>query len=163
MIRPHDKLRVTEVAEMLGYTRKTIQRWSDRGLLRAMSRGAFGHRRFLRQEVERFREKFLGEAGGTMVRCPHCGRPVVSFAVRDSKEEGLARDRALAGKEKQRARMKNGKRSLKQFPNLLRGKGHSASQDAPAGRIKRNHPLPRVDKKRRTAAQLKHYRGKLKG
>jgi len=65
-------LRATAAAAVLGVSTKTLQRWSDAGLLRAFSRSVGGHRRFTATELERFRAAKLGEP-----TCPHCHRKLL--------------------------------------------------------------------------------------
>lgn len=86
-------VRSTEAANMLGVSTKSIQRWADSGLIRAVARSASQHRRFTRTEIERFRVAHLGEP-----RCPHCGRNLVSRRLAQIQARPVATGTARKGK-----------------------------------------------------------------
>lgn len=54
-----DLITTTEAARVLGVGPSTVKRWADEGLL-ACVRTAGGHRRFISEEVQRFREQGYG-------------------------------------------------------------------------------------------------------
>ncbi len=76
-----DILRISTVAKLLEVSPKTVQRYTESGLLRALTRAPGEHRRYAQSEITRFRKANLGGARSGVLRCPHCGKSLVSGNV----------------------------------------------------------------------------------
>lgn len=63
----------TEAAARLGVSTKTLERWTQRGILIPRLRTTGQHRRYALADIERLRMNAAQQAQPN-IRCPHCGK-----------------------------------------------------------------------------------------